>query len=344
MGLKIIEVEILMNQLISLQTHTQKLLDKEMELFLKPLSNGIRDILSYYYTLGGKKLRPTLFLAVAQAFNAQENLAPHALALELIHTMSLYHDDVIDGAKERRGAPTVHEKWDNATAIVGGDIFHSLIHGHLLEAVNKNRVKNQTLTLKFLRDLIYHVELPIGITVIDEMNLSNSSEIPTIDQAIEIVVGKTAPLFAFSAAAGASIAGQTEKIAEDMFEMGRQLGYAFQLLDDIGDFFVSDKDIGSDLREDKKTPLFVLANQSNPGLLDHYRKKRKNLTEDDIISFRREFKDQFLEILQWVDKALNLAREYIVEIPNNQGKDFIKAIFSLLELKLQEFIQQISQL
>lgn len=337
-----IETKTVLNKLVSFQTEIKVLLDQEMEKFLKPLSPEISEILNYYYTLGGKKMRPALFLAISNAFDSDENLAPHALALELIHTMSLYHDDVIDHAKERRGAPTVHEKWNQATAIVGGDILHAIIHGHILKAIQNKRIIHPDLALRFLQDLIYNVELPIGSAVIDEMRLSESKKIPDLSDSLKTTVGKTAPLFAFSASAGAYIAGQSAKIAEDMFEMGTNMGQAFQLLDDIGDFFENNKDIGGDLREDKKTPILILAHMTNPELVDNYRNKGDKLSSQDIIQFRSIFKNEFFTVLEWINSHLKTAKNHLNLIPDNSSKDYIIALFKLLELKILEFTNKLN--
>jgi geranylgeranyl pyrophosphate synthase len=326
-----------MKELISLQSRIKEMLDEEMELFLEPAPESLREILNYYYSQGGKRLRPALLLAVARAFNSDENLVPHALTIELIHTFSLYHDDVIDGAKERRGAPTVHEKWNKATAIVGGDIFHAVIHGHLLSAIQNNRIKKPDSTIKFLTDLIQIVEVKVGNAVIEEMRLSESPQFPSLEASIAITAGKTAPLFAFCASAGAFLADQENVIVESMYEMGWKVGYAFQLLDDLTDYFKSDKDIGGDLREDKKTPLFVLAHQRKPSAVDHYRKKGDSLNSSDIIEFRNEFRDELLEILNWANKEISDARQYLHHIPDNTGKELILTLFNLLETKSSEF-------
>ncbi|OLS20129.1 MAG: (2E,6E)-farnesyl diphosphate synthase [Candidatus Heimdallarchaeota archaeon LC_2] len=339
-----IETKTILQKLVSFQSQINELLDHEMKKFLAPLNESIREILKYYYDLGGKKMRPALFLAVAQAFESQENLAPHALALELIHTMSLYHDDVIDHAKERRGAPTVHEKWNTATAIVGGDILHTLIHGHILRSIENKHIKYPDLALKFMQDLIYNVEIPIGSAVIDEMRLSESNEIPTLSEAMKATVGKTAPLFAFSASAGAYISGQSKQISEDMFDMGMHLGQAFQLLDDLNDYFKSDKDIGGDLREDKKTPFLILAYEKNPQLVQSYRERRDNLSDQDIKEFRESFKDEMKTVLDWSEKHINSAKQFMAQIPNNTTKEYILALFKLMKLKVKEITETLDKI
>ncbi len=339
-----IETKAVLQKLVSFQSQINELLDNEMKNFLAPLNDPIKEILKYYYDLGGKKMRPALFLAIAQAFESDENLAPHALALELIHTMSLYHDDVIDHSKERRGAPTVHEKWNTATAIVGGDILHALIHGHILRSIENKNITYPDLALKFMQDLIYNVEVPIGSAVIDEMRMSESGEMPSLSDAMKATVGKTAPLFAFSASAGSYIAGQTKQISDDMFNMGMHMGQAFQLLDDLNDYFESDKDVGGDLREDKKTPLLILAYEKNPQLIDDYRKRNQELSKKDIEDFKVIFKDEMITVLNWSTEHIHSAKEYLTQIPENSAKEYVLALYNLMKLKIKEITESLNKI
>lgn len=313
-----------------------------MKIFLSNVENNhIKDILSYYFDLGGKRMRPTLFYAVSKCFGSQENLSPFSLVLELIHTMSLYHDDVIDHAEERRGAPTVHMKWDIATAIVGGDIFHGLIHKYLIDAIREKKIKDADLALKFLSDLITDVELTIGTAVLKEMQMAKEKEIPDLDTAIKVASEKTAPLFAFSAAAAASLAHVNEEISSKMYRMGLEFGYAFQLLDDLGDFFPSDKGFGNDLKEDRKTPLLVLCNNANPEKLLQYRMLNTNLSEEDISMFKVDFKAQFIEITSWISESIASTKEYMKILPNNEFKENVQAILQMLELKNNHFFDSL---
>lgn len=311
-----------------------------MNYFLQKIEKEeIRELLSYYFELGGKRMRPTLFYVISKAFDSKENLGPFSLVLELIHTMSLYHDDVLDNAEERRGAPTVHKKWDFATAIVGGDIFHGVIHNYILQAINEGRIENDTLALKFLSELIMKVELVIGSAVITEMRLTNDRELPNLDEAIQFTRDKTAPLFAFSASAAAYLAGQNEIICEQMYEMGMKMGYAFQLLDDISDYFNSNKGFGNDLREDRKTALLILCNQADSNKLSTYREQGKSLSKEQIYEFREDFKTQFLKIVDWATTSLMDAEKLIDIIPENHYKENVSIIMQMLLMKCKEYIE-----
>jgi len=324
--------------LTNLQSKISEMLDDELDYFLDMTKEELKEIISYYYKLGGKRLRPTLFVALANAFECREDINPYSLVIELIHTMSLYHDDVIDDAYERRGAPTVHIKWDVPTAIVGGDVLHSLVHGHLLNALKQERLKNKDFVIRFLSDLTHFVELEIGNAVLLEMKYAKTNTIPTLDESMKMTASKTAPLFAFSASAAAYLSEKTINTVDAMYQMGWNLGFAFQLLDDIGDYFESDKDIGGDLREDKKTPILVMINEKYPAELRHYR-EIDTLTTADIEKFKIQFKDIFLEIISIIKRKLQKASEGLEFIPSNEGKDQVQAIFKLMELKNNKFLE-----
>lgn len=315
-----------------------------MAIFVEQISSDeIKEILTYYYDLGGKRLRPALFLAVSKLFESTENIGPFILVLELMHNMSLYHDDVLDNTVERRGAPTVHVKWNTTTAIVGGDIFHGLIHNHLISAILQKRIKNPDKALKFLNELIVAVEQPIGEAVIHEMRFSNSDEIPPIELINKVTRMKTAPLFSFSASSAAMLAGQSFEIVQMLYDFGDKLGFAFQLLDDVGDFFNSNKGMGNDLKDFKKTPVISLVNKKNPSRLATYMNKRNNITEEDIINFRSEFKDCLLEVISWAEDNLVDAKNIINKIDKVSQNGLIRLIIYLLETKIKQYRAKLSK-
>ncbi len=301
-----------------------------MDIFLSQVVKpDLREILSYYYNLGGKRLRPAIFYAFSIAFDSKENLAPFLLALELIHTMSLYHDDVIDKSTKRRGSLSAHKKWDTSVAIIGGDILHGLIHSHIINAIQSDRLKNPDRALKFLNDLITDVEVNIGYAVLKEMEYARASQIPSLENSQYVSKMKTAPLFAFSASAAAYLAGKSEIVSKNLYDMGMEFGFAFQLIDDISDFFPSNKGMGNDLRDGKKTPLISLINSKYPLKL----KKYLNNSKPDITGFMCEFYDCFMEVFEWIEKILTNISDKLTTIINKDNDKYILSIFNLINKK-----------
>ena len=140
-----------MSYLQLLQEKYEPILEAEIKKMFEPIEEPMKSILLYYHRLGGKRIRPALCMISSEMVGGTaEQAAPVAAICELIHTFSLFHDDVIDNADTRRGAETVHKKWDVATAIVAGDILHAVIHGHIAQSAAEGRIPNDQ-ALKILQ-------------------------------------------------------------------------------------------------------------------------------------------------------------------------------------------------
>lgn len=319
----------------SIQSKINELLDTEITYFIQNIPSSVQPVLIYYHEQGGKRLRPALFYLLAQSFGSEENLGPYALAIELIHTMSLYHDDFIDGAEERRGSFTVHKNWDVPTAIIGGDILHSQIHQHVLHAAKTNRV-SVDYALDFIHELT-KAEVLIGCAVLEEMRMANSTDIPSLNNASKINARKTAPLFAFSAKMAAIVSDQNDK-SQKLYDLGWQIGEAFQLLDDLLDYFPSNKDIGGDLREAKKTPLLILCHTEAPDYVESLINQVR-ITEQDVIDFKSKFSHIFLDLTNQIQNSINYVRSELFSII--EQNETINLLFDLLlersEIIISEF-------
>lgn len=286
-------------------------LKKEMVTFMEDLPQDVSEVISYLFYQGGKRIRPLLFSIFVRVLDTTQDITPFSLSIELIHTMSLYHDDVLDGAEERRGSPSVHKRWDVPTAIIGGDILHSQIHKYLIKAIMKGRISSNH-GLKFL-ELLTDVEVEIGTNVLREMRVSKAASIPDYKTLLEISASKTAPLFALSGQAAAIISGN-ENLASNLKSFGRYFGIAYQLLDDLLDYFPSNKDMGGDLREGKKTPLMGLIANSHPEDLNRYL-GRSDLTDEDIQLFRSRYKKYFYKVIELIDTQIQSAKAEVQQTP-----------------------------
>jgi len=213
---------------------------------------AITAIGQYLHASGGKRLRPALLLLAARACGSQEEMAIRLGAVvELIHTATLIHDDVIDSAEIRRGRPSTNSRWGNQISVLAGDwlymqafslslrerSFHIL---DLLTNLTQMMVEGELLQLDHLGR--------IGLTPEDYYDLVNR---------------KTACLFSVCGRLGAVVAGADARLESRLGDYGWNLGVAFQLVDDILDFTSSSttlgKPVGSDLREGKVTLPLILA-------------------------------------------------------------------------------------
>lgn len=207
----------------------------------------------YMLGLGGKRIRPMLTLMATDFFGGDPTTAMDAaLAIEIFHNFSLVHDDIMDAAPLRRGKPTVHNIWDVNTGILSGDAM--LIQAYqLFETYDPPVFK--TLVALFSKTAL---EVCKGQQYDIDFERRNDVTLPEYLQMIEY---KTAVLVATALKMGAIIAGARTKDAEALYQFGKNLGIAFQLQDDyldaFGDVETFGKQIGGDIRENKKTFLLL---------------------------------------------------------------------------------------
>lgn len=252
-----------------------------LELFLKHLEDYRSNLNSkspkelyepenYILSLGGKRLRPLLALIACDLFEKDPKHALNsALTVELFHNFSLMHDDILDAAPLRRNKETVHVKWNTNIAILSGDVM--LVKAYqVLENYDFKEFKK--LNVLFNKTA---VEVCEGQQY--DMNFETETNV-LVDDYIKMITYKTAVLLGCSLKMGAINANAPEADQINLYEFGKHLGIAFQLLDDLLDAFALDpekfgKQIGGDIISNKKTFLllkaFELANE----------KQKKELTK-----------------------------------------------------------------
>jgi octaprenyl-diphosphate synthase len=217
--------------------------------------DAITAIGQYLQGSGGKRLRPALLLLSAKACGDHDDMAIRLGAVvELIHTATLIHDDVIDSADTRRGRPSTNSRWGNQISVLAGDWLY-------MQAFHLS-----------LRERNFHIlDLLTGLTQVmvegELLQLDHLGKIGlTESDYYELVNRKTACLFRVCARLGAVSAGADNATESNLGEFGWNLGMAFQLIDDILDFTASakklGKPVGSDLREGKVTLPLILALES----------------------------------------------------------------------------------
>ena len=217
---------------------------------------GLYDPLRYMMEIGGKRIRPRLCLTAYSLFkdNLDQSVKGPAAALEVFHSFTLIHDDIMDKADVRRGVPTVYRKWDENTAILSGDVMS--IESYKLIAKAPAEVLPEALNL-FSKTA---AEVCEGQQY--DMDFEDMECVPMSDY-MKMIGLKTAVLIACSAKMGAVIAGASPKDAERLYNYGYNLGLAFQIADDwldtYGDPAVFGKAIGGDIVNNKKSWLMTRA-------------------------------------------------------------------------------------
>ena len=232
----------------------------EREIGLESISSvdAITYIGQYLQSGGGKRLRPMLVLLCGRLFGeSNPGLIRMAAVVEMIHTATLVHDDVIDIAKTRRGRPSINVVWGNHTSVLAGDWLYM----QAFQAALRERSFPVLDTLINLTQMMVEGELlqldrigKIGVTEADYM---------------ELIDRKTASLFAACARLGATAQGASEEEERRLGEYAWNLGIAFQLIDDVLDFTsrekILGKPVGNDLREGKVTlPLIYALESADP--------------------------------------------------------------------------------
>jgi heptaprenyl diphosphate synthase len=213
----------------------------------------VREAAGHLMAAGGKRFRPMLALLAAQLGNPEApEVVRAAVVCELTHLATLYHDDVMDEAAVRRGAPSANSRWTNSIAILTGDLLFARA-SDLLADLGPDAVRIQART--FERLVVGQLRETVG---------SQPGEDP-VAHYLEVLADKTGSLVATSARFGASFAGVDEELVTALTAFGEEVGVAFQLSDDLLDIVseggVSGKSPGTDLREGIATlpVLFALA-------------------------------------------------------------------------------------
>jgi geranylgeranyl diphosphate synthase type II len=209
----------------------------------------------YFLGIGGKRIRPVMCLMGNELFDDIHADAYHAAtAIELFHNFTLVHDDIMDAAPLRRGMETVHKKYGNSTALLAGDVM--LIQAY--EYINKISATYQKQILSLFNQAAR--EVCEGQQL--DMDFEKQAHV-ALDDYIEMITLKTSVLLAASLKIGSVIGGASEGNRNHLYGFGKNLGIAFQVQDDYLDAFGDPgkfgKDVGGDIRQNKKTFLMLHA-------------------------------------------------------------------------------------
>ena len=242
--------------------------------------------LSHIRQRGGKRMRPILMLLMAKNYGAISSVTQHsAVGLELLHTASLVHDDVVDESGERRGQASVNATYNNKVAVLVGDYILSTALLHVSFTGHQRIVQELS-------------ELGRTLAAGEILQLSNIQNQDFSEEVYyQVIQQKTAALFQSCAAIGALSAGATDEQVQKAGEFGKNLGIMFQIRDDIFDYFDSKeigKPTGNDMTEGKLTlpVLYALNTTSFDSMLTLARKVKAGTINPDEIAVLVEFTKQ----------------------------------------------------
>lgn len=278
--------------MITLDDIRQPIADRieEFEQFVRGSFNEkegtlLAEMIDYILSSRGKGLRPTLTMLVAAAtspsgsFGKRTMLA--AMLVEMIHTASLVHDDVIDESLQRRGQASVNARWQSRNAVIVGDYILA---------------RNMDIGLKSGQyDLLTHIIGSMAILCEGEILQSDHAGKLNITKEayFDVIYKKTASLFASCTSAGALSVGAPRKTVESMHRFGEMVGMAFQIVDDILDYTPNNntgKPAANDLQERKITlPLLEVLEQATPELTKEILSAvERAATDAEAVDFIRE--------------------------------------------------------
>lgn len=264
------------------------IVQKEIKSHLNKLNmpEQLKKATLYSFMAGGKKLRPILLIASYEAYgkNPKRTLSS-AVALEMIHTYSLIHDDLpaMDNDDLRRGMPTNHKAFDEATAILAGDAlltysFSAIANDPLIETGEKVT----------LIQMLAEASGPIGMVAGQVLDMEAEKNPVTLEELENIHTLKTGKLLTFGVTAGAYLAGATKNQLEHLKEFSYYLGLIFQVQDDIldvtGDPEKLGKPVGSDLENEKSTYTSLLGITGAEDKMADYVIKAKKALEKAAIN------------------------------------------------------------
>ncbi|WP_173081172.1 polyprenyl synthetase family protein [Fundidesulfovibrio magnetotacticus] len=265
-----------MKEFAEYQARELPLIESCLRSRVEALSPYVRPTAQHVLDAGGKRLRPLLTILTARALgHAGDDVYPLACSLELLHSATLLHDDILDGAELRRGKPAAHVAFGSTHTILAGDALLAL--ANTMVAAYGRPELTACLSDAILATVTGEIQ---EIAHIRDIGLG-------YDGYMEIITGKTACLIQSACQAGAILAGAGEEQVKAAGDFGLNLGVAFQLVDDVLDYAspsaVTGKPKGADIREGKLTlPLIFYIDQLPPGQKERFTKALKeNILPDD---------------------------------------------------------------
>lgn len=285
----------------------------------------INQMSQYIIGAGGKRLRPLLLLLSARATNYQgDHHHLMAVVIELIHTATLLHDDIVDESNTRRGKDTANEVWGNAASVLVGDFLYSRAFEMM---VKPNSMRIMTLLSKATNEIAQG-------EVMQLLNCQNPAL--SEDEYYRVIERKTAVLFQAATQIGAILSSVDDKQELALRDFGLHLGNAFQIIDDVldyeSDFETMGKEVGDDLSEGKTTLPMIYAIENTTGeqqaLLTNAIKNADNSKITEIIDILQSV-NAFDYTRQKAQESANLAKQALDILPDSDYKTAMRLLCDL---------------
>jgi len=258
---KIREQKASLEEIRSLVSEEWSLLDQEIEKQLSSDIELINNISQYIVNSGGKRIRPLIVLLSARACGASDldRIVKAAAMIEFIHTATLLHDDVVDNSDSRRGIKTAHQSFGNESTILVGDFLYSRAFQIMVQI-------NHMGIMEVMSDATNTIAEGEVLQLINSGNPKINKE-----QYLEVIYRKTGKLFEAAMVVGGLLSNQSQTVLNTIQLFGKELGMAYQIVDDVLDysssFEIMGKDVGDDLAEGKVTlPMIYTLERAMPDM------------------------------------------------------------------------------
>ncbi len=269
-------------------TRAAAIVTPSLDAAVERLSPELRTAVRHHLAGGGKRVRAALVLVSAEAAGASDETGVvGAVAIELVHNFSLLHDDIIDGDRDRRHRPTVWAQFGVGHAIVAGDALAALSMQVLLDDPTPERVRAASALAAATQEMIAGQA--------DDMAFETRASI-SVEECLRMEAGKTGALLSCAASLGAILAGAPDRTTASLADFGRNVGIAFQAIDDIlgiwGESARTGKPVGNDLVQHKKTlPVATALERADGKRPELQRLLNRTLTESDVAEAARLIED-----------------------------------------------------
>jgi octaprenyl-diphosphate synthase len=307
---------------------------EELELnLINSISSDVQlatEVSQYIVSSGGKRIRPVICILVARALNYPgSELIRLASSIELLHTATLIHDDVVDESLLRRGKESIQTKWDNAHGVLVGDFVYSKAFQLMASFDNPEIIR-----------ALANATNRISEGEVLQLSLKNETSLIKKDY-FEIIERKTAELFKVSALTAGILSSSSDEQLKSLENFSTSLGVAFQIQDDILDYYgdesLTGKKLGKDFEEGKFTLPIIIA-------LEELDKENKN----NLLSlFKRGGKKDFLKVLDILENGNIFNQMQVIfdlyskeckkelkKLPNNPYRDALEEIVTNLGSRL----------
>lgn len=290
-------------------------------------NKSIEEAITKFSSTGGKMIRPALFFLFADfgEKKQQEQLIKVAASLELLHSATLVHDDIIDDSPTRRGMPSVQSRFGKDVAVYTGDFMYTSYFELLAECMSETPflLKNAQAMKKVLQGEL------------TQMTCTFNPD-QSINDYLRNINGKTAELIRLSCQEGAYFGGSDKKLQARAKRIGSAIGLAFQIYDDILNFSLElgdeQKPILTDVRQGIFTLPLLIARDNCPKVVRPYLEQPENLSQKELIqlAFYVDNFDGITGALKFARKLTNKALNEIQKLPDGDNKEILKKVATQL--------------